>query len=78
MVLTLLHQPIETIYALALWKTDGILGCQKTTSIVGEEKEEANKMVINAMWFDEDGELKEKLIDLEDLKLFGEIEETDE
>lgn len=35
-------------------------------------------MVINTMWFDEDGELKEKLIDLEDLKLFGEIEETDE
>lgn len=34
-------------------------------------------MVINAMWFDEDGELKEKLIDAEDLKLFGEIEETD-
>ena len=46
-------------------------------SAIGE-KGEANKMIINAMWFDEDGELKEKLIDLEDLKLFGEIEETDE
>jgi len=42
------------------------------------EKGEANEMIINAIWFDEDGELKEKLIDLEDLKLFGEIEETDE
>lgn len=34
-------------------------------------------MVINAMWFDDD-ELKEKLIDVEDLKLFGEIPEEEE
>lgn len=33
-------------------------------------------MVINAMWFDDD-ELKEKLIDVEDLKLFGEIPEEE-
>ena len=38
MALTLLNQPMETIYALALWKMGGILGCQKITSIVGEEK----------------------------------------
>jgi hypothetical protein len=43
MALTLLHQPMETIYALALWKMDGILGCQKTTSIVGEVKENKNE-----------------------------------
>lgn len=34
-------------------------------------------MVINAMWFDDD-ELKEKLIDVEDLQLFGEIPEEEE
>ena len=34
-------------------------------------------MVINAMWFDDD-ELKEKLIDVEDLKLFGKIQEGEE
>lgn len=34
-------------------------------------------MVINAMWFEGD-ELKEKLIDVEDLKLFGEIQEGEE
>ena len=34
-------------------------------------------MVINAMWFDDD-ELKEKLIDVEGLKLFGEIPEEEE
>lgn len=34
-------------------------------------------MVINVMWFDDD-ELKEKLIDVEDLKLFGEIPEEEE
>ena len=34
-------------------------------------------MVINVMWFNDD-ELKEKLIDVEDLKLFGEIPEEEE
>ncbi len=32
-------------------------------------------MVINAWIFDEEGEMHDRLIDLEDLKLFGVIEE---
>lgn len=35
-------------------------------------------MVINAWTFDEDGELKDRLIDVEDLKLFGVIQEDEE
>jgi hypothetical protein len=35
-------------------------------------------MVINAWTFDEDGELKDRLIDIEDLKLFGIIPEAEE
>lgn len=35
-------------------------------------------MVINAWTFDENGELKDRLIDVEDLKLFGAIPEEEE
>jgi hypothetical protein len=35
-------------------------------------------MVINAWVFDEEGEMHDRLIDLEDLKLFGIIPETEE
>lgn len=34
-------------------------------------------MVINEWVFDEDGEMKDKLIDVEDLKLFGIIPEVE-
>ena len=35
-------------------------------------------MVVNVIWIDEEGELRERLTDLEDLKLFGIIPEDEE
>lgn len=35
-------------------------------------------MVVNVIWIDEEGELRERLTDLEDLKLFGIIPEGEE
>lgn len=36
------------------------------------------KMVVNVIWIDEEGELRERLTDLEELKLFGIILEDEE
>lgn len=53
MVLTSLNRLMETIYAHALWKMDGIRGCQKIAFFVGEEKGKRYKIL-----------LKEKTIEL--------------
>ena len=66
MALTLLNQPMETMYALALWKMDGIRGCQETASIVGEEKGEP--MVTIEEVFDVLMEIQKHLIKCKDCK----------
>lgn len=62
-----------------MWVKDGRESSETNRNIINRSACDigGGRMVINAMWFDDD-ELKEKLIDVEDLKLFGEIPEEEE